>query len=128
MRLTVSSHAELEQTLAYIRAMRDMQTLPEVKAGEPVSLPTERVKPAASIDSFPTPKPVAPRREAIPRAVHREVWQRDGGQCVECGTREKLCYDQLVPFSRGGSNTVRNVQILCECCMPGVNYSERRSR
>nr|WP_284507468.1 HNH endonuclease [Caballeronia sp. AZ7_KS35] len=62
-----------------------------------------------------TPEP-RPRREAIPRVVQREVWQRDGGRCVECSTREKLCFDHIVPFSRGGSNTVRNIQLLCERC------------
>lgn len=59
---------------------------------------------------------VKPRREAIPRAVQREVWQRDGGRCVECGTKEKLCFDHIVPYSRGSSNSVRNLQLLCELC------------
>lgn len=66
--------------------------------------------------SMPQPEPIKPRREAIPRAVQREVWQRDGGRCVECQTREKLCFDHIVPFSRGGSNSVRNLQLLCESC------------
>lgn len=66
--------------------------------------------------SMPQPEPIKPRREAIPRAVQREVWQRDGGRCVECQTREKLCFDHIVPFSRGGSNSVRNLQLLCEPC------------
>lgn len=70
----------------------------------------------ASVDRLPEPKPVAPRREAIPRAVQREVWQRDGGRCVECSTREKLCFDHIIPFSRGGGNTIRNLQLLCERC------------
>ncbi|WP_244640575.1 HNH endonuclease [Pseudomonas fluorescens] len=65
---------------------------------------------------MPAPKPPAPRREAIPRSVQREVWQRDAGVCVECGTRQLLCFDHIVPFSRGGSNTVRNLQLLCEPC------------
>jgi 5-methylcytosine-specific restriction endonuclease McrA len=48
--------------------------------------------------------------------VQREVWQRDGGQCVECSTREHLCFDHIVPFSKGGGNSVRNIQLLCEGC------------
>lgn len=66
--------------------------------------------------SMPKPKPIKPRREAIPRAVQREVWQRDGGKCVECASNAKLCFDHIVPFSKGGSNTVRNLQLLCERC------------
>jgi hypothetical protein len=30
-----------------------------------------------------------PRREAIPEVVRHEVWRRDGGRCVECGSRER---------------------------------------
>lgn len=121
LRLTVSSLDELAATVAYIKAMREARPLPEVKAATrpeaPMGAP-ESYHPAISANGvgLPEPKPMAPRREAIPRVVQREVWQRDGGRCVECGTREKLCFDHIVPFSRGGSNTVRNVQLLCEHC------------
>jgi hypothetical protein len=116
MRLTVSSQTELNQTLDYIKAMRDLRVLPEVKAEEQLDLSVSQQQSIPSLDGLPPLKPIAPRREAIPKAVQREVWQRDGGKCVECGTREKLCFDHIVPFSRGGSNTVRNVQLLCEHC------------
>ena len=53
-------------------------------------------------------------REAIPSAVRREVWRRDGGKCVQCGGRESLEYDHIIPFSKGGSNTARNIELLCE--------------
>jgi hypothetical protein len=46
------------------------------------------------------------RRTQIPEAVRHEVWRRDQGKCVECGSVENLEYDHLVPFSKGGSNTV----------------------
>ena len=52
----------------------------------------------------------------IPKAVQREVWRRDFGKCIECGSKEKLEYDHIIPFSKGGSNTVRNIQLLCENC------------
>lgn len=52
----------------------------------------------------------------IPKAVQREVWRRDYGRCVECGSKERLEYDHIIPFSRGGSNTARNIQLLCEKC------------
>jgi 5-methylcytosine-specific restriction endonuclease McrA len=56
------------------------------------------------------------RREAIPPAVRREVWQRDQGRCVDCGSRERLEYDHIIPVSKGGSNTARNIELRCEPC------------
>ena len=63
-----------------------------------------------------SPYSARPRRETIPKSVKMYVWQRDGGRCVECGSNEKLEYDHIIPFSKGGSNTDRNLQLLCERC------------
>jgi len=57
-----------------------------------------------------------PRRERIPDSVQAEVWNRDGGCCVKCGSQERLEYDHVIPLSKGGSNTARNLQLLCEIC------------
>ncbi|MBL8217251.1 MAG: HNH endonuclease [Bryobacterales bacterium] len=48
--------------------------------------------------------------------VRREVWRRDQGRCVRCGSKERLEYDHIIPIAMGGSNTVRNIQLLCERC------------
>lgn len=56
------------------------------------------------------------RRDRIPEAVQIFVWQRDQGQCVQCGSREKLEFDHIIPVAEGGSSTERNVQLLCEAC------------
>ena len=55
-------------------------------------------------------------RQAIPSEVRREVWRRDQGKCVKCGSRENLEYDHIVPVIKGGSNTARNIELLCESC------------
>ena len=55
-------------------------------------------------------------REPIPEEVQHEVWRRDSGKCVKCGSQEKLEFDHIIPVSKGGSNTARNIQILCEKC------------
>jgi hypothetical protein len=55
-------------------------------------------------------------RDAISKLVRRDVWVRDRGRCTECGSNEKLEYDHIIPHSRGGSNTTRNIQLLCERC------------
>jgi len=52
----------------------------------------------------------------IPSSVKLSVWRRDQGKCVECGSKEKLEYDHIIPVSTGGSNTERNIQLLCEKC------------
>ncbi|HEX3625401.1 MAG TPA: hypothetical protein VH280_08250 [Verrucomicrobiae bacterium] len=46
-------------------------------------------------------------RKSVPTDVRREVWRRDGGVCVKCGSRVNLEYDHIVPVSKGGSNTAR---------------------
>lgn len=52
----------------------------------------------------------------ISQRVMDKVWNRDGGKCVQCGSNEKLEFDHIIPFSKGGSNTYRNIQLLCEKC------------
>jgi hypothetical protein len=114
LKLILRTDRELDDTIAYIKAFQKFAPLPEIKAA-PHEIVSEELIPVnvASMPKAPEPKP---RREAIPRAVQREVWQRDGGRCVECNSKEKLCFDHIVPFSRGGSNVVRNLQLLCEGC------------
>jgi len=52
----------------------------------------------------------------ISQSVKDKVWRRDEGKCIECGSNEKLEFDHIIPFSKGGANTYRNVQLLCENC------------
>jgi hypothetical protein len=56
------------------------------------------------------------RREHISDAVRLFVWQRDEGKCVKCGSKERLEFDHIIPIALGGSNTERNIQLLCESC------------
>ena len=55
-------------------------------------------------------------RKPIPEAVRHEVWRRDQGRCVDCGSRERREFDHIVPWSQGGSNTARNLELRCEPC------------
>ena len=50
----------------------------------------------------------------IPSAVKLEVWQRDKGQCVLCGSKSNLHFDHDLPFSKGGTSlTAGNIRLLC---------------
>jgi len=55
-------------------------------------------------------------RTRIPEPVRSEVWRRDGGQCAKCGSKHNLQFDHIIPVSRGGANSVANIQLLCLAC------------
>jgi hypothetical protein len=50
----------------------------------------------------------------IPTQVKLEVWKRDKGRCVKCGSSENLHFDHIIPYSLGGSSKdEKNIQLLC---------------
>jgi len=54
---------------------------------------------------------------SVPDHVKAAVFQRDGGRCQQCGyTGEYIEYDHIIPRSKGGPNTVENIQLLCRKC------------
>ena len=59
---------------------------------------------------------VSRQRVAIPEEVRIVVWRRDEGRCTKCGSNENLEYDHIIPWSKGGSNSSRNLQLLCQEC------------
>lgn len=53
---------------------------------------------------------------AIPQDVKIAVTVRDRGKCVQCDATEDLHFDHKIPWSRGGANTISNIQLLCGPC------------
>src|SRR5438105_1430136 len=55
-----------------------------------------------------------PHSRMIPSAVKQEVWKRDRGQCILCGSKTNLHFDHDLPFSLGGSSILsKNIRLLC---------------
>ena len=75
-------------------------------------------KPAGAATS--TPKPYGTGR-AIPAAVRRQVWQRDGGRCSyldrktgrRCNSRHLIEIDHILPYALGGGADPVNLRLLC---------------
>lgn len=56
------------------------------------------------------------RSRYVPRHIVGEVWRRFEGKCAECGSENDLHIDHIIPFSKGGSNHIDNLQLLCKNC------------
>ena len=38
------------------------------------------------------------------------------GKCANCGSKDNLTFDHIVPLYRKGENTIKNLQLLCAKC------------
>ena len=46
----------------------------------------------------------------------KKVFERDGAICKKCDRQDTLTIDHIIPLSKGGSNHLDNLQVLCEKC------------
>lgn len=50
----------------------------------------------------------------IPGKVKLAVFKRDKGRCVECGSKDNLHFDHILPYSKGGTSLKEeNIRLLC---------------
>lgn len=56
------------------------------------------------------------RRADIPPRIRDAVYERDEFACVTCGADDDLTLDHIVPWSRGGSDAIDNLQVMCRPC------------
>jgi hypothetical protein len=75
----------------------------------------------ASYEPSPLPSELdvlaPPRSRTIPQAVKNEVWRRHTGRCAVCAITDGPWHiDHVYPFSKGGTNAIDNLQVLCAPC------------
>jgi hypothetical protein len=90
--------------------------VPPASGPVPATVPAPAPPPPAPV-SLPIPEPIGERhKRRIPQDVKIAVSARDGGRCRQCGSTQQLHFDHVIPVSRGGANTVANIQLLCGPC------------
>ena len=68
-------------------------------------------------DANPIKLTEIPHTRVIPSSVKVDVWKRDKGRCVKCGSTKNLHFDHVLPYSLGGASIIAaNVQLLCAQC------------
>lgn len=50
------------------------------------------------------------------RILAPQIYERDGRLCAACGATERLSIDHIIPISKGGSNDLENLRVLCLPC------------
>jgi len=48
--------------------------------------------------------------------VKKEVWERDGGKCIQCGSLQNLEVKRIISRFKGGKNIPINLKLICNDC------------
>lgn len=56
------------------------------------------------------------RKQPIPAKLRKQIFERDGYRCQECGDWHDLAVDHVMPESKGGPMTLDNLRTLCRSC------------
>jgi hypothetical protein len=55
-------------------------------------------------------------RDPISGHTRKRVYERDGHQCVKCGSKENLTLDHIIPWSEFGPDSEDNLRTYCLPC------------
>lgn len=54
--------------------------------------------------------------EGMRDALKIAISERDGYGCRNCGTKDDMTIDHIIPLIKGGKNVLSNLQLLCRSC------------
>jgi len=61
----------------------------------------------------------AVKRKVFTKSIRHEVFKKCNYRCIECGATKdqtSLHIDHILPISKGGTDELNNLQILCQAC------------
>jgi 5-methylcytosine-specific restriction endonuclease McrA len=103
----------------YEQSWNEQQRLSEQRWNEYKRKVNEQIRNEPMRAEPPSLPPGAPG-ERYPRKIPQDVMiavsVRDHGKCVSCGTTTDLHFDHKIPWSRGGTNSENNIQLMCGSC------------
>ena len=65
--------------------------------------------------SYPFRRKAASRFISNPK-IRKTIFDRDGLKCKKCGATDNLHLDHIKPVSKGGDDSLDNLQVLCCSC------------
>ncbi len=66
--------------------------------------------------AFKQDESIIVKRKAVSENLRNQIFKRDGGRCVKCGSKINLQLDHIIPFAAGGLTVKSNLQTLCREC------------
>ena len=68
------------------------------------------------------------KRPEVSKRKRDMIFDAFGNQCLSCKSYDDICIDHVIPLSKGGANTVDNMQPLCRICnsAKGVGSTDYR--
>jgi hypothetical protein len=103
--MEVRAHAHAKDLLSAIEQAVDLALEKWDPMGTAHSAPARKTKVETKVKS-----------KYIPVAIRSEVFMRDRGECRNCGSRNFLQIDHVIPFAKGGESEVSNLRLLCRSC------------